>query len=229
MATVNDILYKLAVDLNDAAPGHEFTTWSKEQLRGYVIEGCQIISGTKPGWFAKPVVLEFTGCQQYYEICSCTSLDASDVLGQSDAAGNVFQTLKSRPFGLKGRWSGPECEPPPPDRFKLREFSITPDGRSIQLFPKVPPGLTVYVAALCSVIPDDDAMEVPLKVIAPVIQYVLYRAKMVDGENNPAIATIAAKHFEVFTTLVGIKKTSKRKSDGGTIATTGLGNSDDSV
>jgi hypothetical protein len=227
MATVGEALLRLAADLGDAAPGHEFASWPREQLRGYLAEACQIVSEAKPGTFSRDLVLSFTGTRPSYDLCPCSTLSADEVLGQSDELGNVLWSLKPRPYGAKGRWPGPEC--PPPAKFRLREFSVSPDGRSIQFYPNIPPGLTVHLAARCSAFPSGDWDEVADKAYPAIAQYVLYRAKMVDGENNPAVLTAASKHLEAFSLLVGVRRVARRKPSGEAVTTQGLGSGDDSL
>jgi hypothetical protein len=202
------VLDRLAVDLNDAAPGHEFTTWSKDQLRGYLAEACQIISQTRSDLFSQFQVLSFTGHKEFYDICPCLSLNKDSVLGQSDECGTVLWTLKPRQTGQAGRWPGRPC--PPGGDFRLREFSLAGDGTSIKFYPSIPPKVTVYVAVQCEVAPDEDDSNFSEEAVPAAIQWALYRAKMVDGENNPTILSVAAKHLETFTLLAGIKNVATR-------------------
>lgn len=206
MERLGGILDRLAADLNDAEAGHEFTSWTRDQLRGYLIEACQVITQARPEFFMQDRLLELTGCQDYYEVCGCQKITEDGVLGQADSSGHIFHTIKPRPDGAAGRWPGRAC--PPGSPFKVREFSVTADGRFLRLYPGIPPRQTVYIAVRCAVLPEDDGSFLPGAVIPAAVQYVLFRAKMVDGENNPAVLTAAVRHWAVFAALTGIKDSS---------------------
>jgi hypothetical protein len=203
MATVSSFLANIAADLNDNAPGHEFTVWSREQLLSFFHEACQLLITSNPDAFAQSIVIELVGCQDYYDVCDCVGLTNDSILGQSDSSGHVFQILKSRPDGAISRWTGRTCSPENP--FRLREFSVAGNGRSIRVYPSVPPNKTVYVAARCAVLPKDDDAEVPENIAPMLIQWVLFRAKMMDAENNPAILNAAIVHRDVFLAFLGVK------------------------
>jgi hypothetical protein len=197
------ILDRLARDLNDAAPGHEFTAWPKDQLRTYVIEACRTFDSIRPNKFDQLRLLVLEGCQDFHDVCPCSKLTATGILGQADSSGNVFGTIKARPDGPAGQWPGKAC--PPGDPFRIREYTLSDDGGSVRVYPNVPPGRTAYLSVRCAVFPDEDDSEVPDDVVPAVIQWALFRAKMVDGENNAAIVTVAAQHRATFSMLLGVK------------------------
>ena len=39
MASLQDLVRQVSIDLNDYAAGHEFTTWTEEQVAAYILEG----------------------------------------------------------------------------------------------------------------------------------------------------------------------------------------------
>jgi hypothetical protein len=98
--------------------------------------------------------------------------------------------------------------------YKIREFSLTQDAKGIRVFPRVPPGETAYLAVRCAVRPTDfsDEAIVPPELEPAVIQWVLFRAKMVDAENNVAVMQLALQHQAEFWTVLGVRQYIPRTS-----------------
>lgn len=193
------LLYDLAVDLNDAAPGHEFTTWSARQLLTYVEEGLQVACALRPDLFLHTVVIPVTPMSTEQTACQCTRIYR--VIGQSDENGKVIRELRRMRSAEEARWFGPMC-----GRIsdKLTEYSIDDTSNKIWLYPQVPPNKKLYLLIECAVAPEgiDDSFEVPVQLLPIVKQWVLYRAKLVDGENNPLIVQVATMHEQSFYRLL---------------------------
>lgn len=196
---VRSLMERASVDLNDAAAGHEFTTWSREQLRAYIEEAVQIAFSERPDLFTELRVLKAQPCTMLQDICDCTSI--RHVIGQSDKNGHVVKPLRERRTE-KLVWTGRTC-PVLPKNFELNEYMIDRQMDKLWLWPQVPAGLDVYVLVECAVFPSDiEAVDFPDELAAAVIQWVLFRAKMVDGENNQAIVTVAEQHKKTFYELL---------------------------
>ena len=56
MAVLQRLARQVSIDLNDYATGHEFTTWSEEQINTYLIEGLQVAFTFRPDLFLHSVV-----------------------------------------------------------------------------------------------------------------------------------------------------------------------------
>jgi hypothetical protein len=198
---VQAVIDQLAADLNDPAS----VVWTREQLRRWLSEAAVFLAQNKPGLFNQTQVLELKSCVEYQEICPCFTLKPDSVLGQSTIDGHIIAPLTFRSDDLILRWNGASCSSRTKP-FRLREFSISADGQSLRVFPAIPPRETVYLAVRCEVLPDfeDDAAEVPSEFAVIAVQWVLYRAKSMDQENNPVILQSAVDHKESFFILSGL-------------------------
>jgi hypothetical protein len=116
-----------------------------------------------------------------------------------------MRALRPRSDALDLRWF-PDPVPPRARPFLLDEFAVPADGRSIRVFPEIPPGETVWLALRPDVVPDfgDDGAEVPDGAVPALTQWALHRAKGMDAENNPAIMYAARDHKETFFLLLGM-------------------------
>lgn len=198
---IGSLLDLLAVDLNDAAPGHAFTTWSKEQLGAYLEEAVQLAFLERPDLFLEERVLKVEPCSIRQEVECCTRIRR--VLGQCTADGRVTHMLRPRKLDVRLVWTGRTC-PVSPKNFRLSQYAIDDTDDSIWLWPQVPAGVDVYVRVQCAVMPTevDDDYDVPTELQAAVLQWALYRAKVVDAEVNQAVAQIAGDHKQTFWQLL---------------------------
>lgn len=202
------LLDQLAVDLNDAAPGHEFTTWSKQQIRAYLEEAIQTAFIERPDLFTDTRVIKLKPCTVVQDTCDCTHVRR--VIGQSTKDGRVFKTLRPKKNDDKLRWTGRTCPVSPKD-FELQEYSIDNVTDKLWVYPQVPAGLDVYIAVECAILPETfgDDYDIPGELQAAVVQWVLFRAKMVDGENNTTIIQVANAHKQTFWELLNAQVNSK--------------------
>ena len=78
------------------------------------------------------------------------------------------------------------------------------DGRSFKVFPPVSATAKndTHVLVECNVPPSADSGNVPFEVVAAVKQWMLFRAMLLDSENNAAIAEIGVQHRDTFYRLV---------------------------
>ena len=208
MGSVLDILIRASGDLNDQAEGYEFQTWPKEQLRDWFYEGIRLAGSNRPDIFNQSRVLRLRAGPEYHPICGCDSLTINGVLGQSDQDGNVLHMIRPRTDSIVDHFPAVSC---PPRRYRIREFALSADGRTIRVYPAVPPGETAYLSVRCAVIPSADEDEVPDEAAAAAVQWILYRARMVDGEVNTAALAAAVYHWHTCASLLGIKASSPRR------------------
>lgn len=203
------LLDRIAVDLNDYAFGHEYTTWSREQLRTYLEEGIQTAFMLRPDLFTEVRIIKLKPCTVVHDTCDCTQIYR--VIGQATADGQIVKLLKQRKSADKfTTWTGRTCAVHP-RQFELTHYYIDDAVDKIWVYPQVPAGLDIYIAIECAVMPDDfsDNYEINPEIKAAVVQWVLYRAKMVDGEYNPAIISVANAHKSTFNELLQIQVVSK--------------------
>jgi hypothetical protein len=210
MITVGEMLAGLGRDLAD--PGH--VVWPLRQLVGHLSEAVEIIARAKPDAFAKERILELRGGREWHPVCGCLRLSAANVVGQCDRSGMVWNRLA--PVAEDGAWPG--ADPPPGigrRPFRLREFSVADDGRTVRPYPRVPPGTTVHLLVRCPVMPDwsDPSDLVDGSLASACLQWAMYRALAVDGEREPAVAAAAEAHREVFNSLIGARRPARRRDE----------------
>jgi hypothetical protein len=193
----------VAADLSD--PRGE--TWPRRQLKFWLTEAVGLIVRYVPTFFSETVVVALTGGETGYRpVCPCLALTPEGVLGQSTALGDVVRPLRPRADDASVRWfPAGKCPAVWTRPFSLSEYSISPDGDGIRVWPEPPPGEVVYLALRCPVMPDveDDDAEVDDDALATAAQWILYRAKNMDAENNPAIFQAAYDNKENFFLLLG--------------------------
>lgn len=195
MATLQEVVHQVSVDLNDYAPGFEFTTWTEPQLTTYVIEGLQVAYQVRPDLFLDAHVLKLESGTSIQRPCGCTQIRR--VYGVCDSNGHVLYGLRKRKDTDKLKWYGSVC-PTDPRSYRAREYSIDSEGDTFYIEPAPPAGQDVYVLVECAVAPTSDNTQantaIEPELIAPAIQWALYRAKMVDSENNATIFSVAKEH-----------------------------------
>jgi hypothetical protein len=88
----------------------------------------------------------------------------------------------------------------------IREYSIAADGKALRIYPRVPLNEKAYLSVRCPVLPNafDDKSEVDAEESVAVVQWVLYRARMVDGDASQANLAVADKHMGTIASLLGI-------------------------
>jgi hypothetical protein len=203
MATpLDSIIKQISIDLNDYATGYEFTTWSQEQLHAYVVEGLQIAFQYRPDLFVTREVFEL---QQGVFQTVCGSSKIYSILGVCDKDGHVLYHIHRRKFSERLMWTGRTFSDDP-RRYKLRDYAVdTTSTNAFNVYPAVPAVTTIYCLLELSREPDNTVTEIRSELCAPVIQWALYRAKMVDSENNATIFSVAKEHQQTFYNLLQIQ------------------------
>lgn len=201
----DDIIREVSLDLNDQEPGYEYTHWKKSQLRSYLQEALNHVYVALKYLFVERVVVSLEYGAVWQQCCVCD--DIHRVLGTTNAEGTrILKRLRRRNDEDDIFWSGShdtQCAYGKPYSAESYMINAT-DGRSFMVFPPVPASAPrQYVLVECYVPPDADSLaEVPLEVAAAVKQWMLFRAMMLDSENNAAIAEIGVQHRDTFYRLV---------------------------
>ena len=106
------------------------------------------------------------------------------------------------------QWYGKTC-PVNPKNWKGRDYFIEANGDAFFIEPAPPVGQHTYALVECATIPTRDELingaDLPTELKAPVIQWALYRAKMVDSENNSTIFSVANAHKVTFFQLLQVQ------------------------
>lgn len=195
MATLQDLVKEISVDLNDFAAGHEFTTWTEDQLIDYIVDGINVAFTFRKDLFLHSVIIELTPGTSIQRPCDCTSIRR--IYGISTKEGRVLYGIRKRKSSDKLQWYGSIC-PVNPKNWKARDYYIDAEGDTFSIEPPPPVGQTTYALVECAKAPTradvENGFEFPTELKAAVIQWALFRAKMVDGENNSTIYTVANAH-----------------------------------
>lgn len=225
MATLQDVVQQVSVDLNDYAPGYEFTTWTEPQLTAYVIEGLQVAYQVRPDLFLDAHVIKLDSGTSIQRPCGCTQVRR--VYGVCDSTGRVLYGLRKRKDSDKLKWYGSVC-PTDPRHYRAREYSIDSEGDTLYIEPAPPAGQDVFILVECAVAPTSDNIKATTNIepelVAPIIQWALYRAKMMDSENNSTIFAVAKEHkttcFALLQTQLTMGKTNSIEVDDTATTTT---------
>lgn len=201
------LLLSYAQDLNDAYPRHEFSIWSQEQLLGFFNEALCLIAAHRPDMFTELKVVKVEPCSNYLDLCDCEKV--LDVLGQSNAKGNNIRPIQRR----KERatiWTGSKKKQEFADR--ITEYELLDKSNLVRVFPQnLDPTKDIYVAVRCSISPktyalDDEAPDERCAFLAAARHWVLYNAKMIDGEFSQTMQSQAKEHREMFTAILQMVK-----------------------
>ena len=204
---MRQLLLSYAQDLNDAYPGHEFSIWSQEQLLGFFNEALCLIAAHRPDMFTELRVVKVEPCSNYLDLCDCEKV--LDVLGQSNAKGNNIRPIQRR----KERatvWTGSKKKQEFTDR--ITEYELLDKSNLVRVFPQnLDPTKDIYVVVRCSISPktyalDDEAPDERCAFLAAARHWVLYNAKMIDGEFSQTMQSQAKEHREMFTAILQMVK-----------------------
>lgn len=212
---MESLLLSYARDLDDAYPGYEFSIWSREQLLQYFNEALCLIAAHRPDLFIENKVIKVDPCSPFLDTCDCNKV--LDVLGQSDKHGNHIRPLIYR--SQKGSaWQGKRKQ----GRFEtqITDVEIVAGSNNlVRIYPdNLDPDLDVYVVVRCVTDPkhyslEDEPPSDKCAYMAAARHWVLYNAKMVDGEFSSAMMTSAREHREMFSAILQLVKTADKEYD----------------
>lgn len=197
----SDIIFEVSLDLNDQEHGYEYTRWSKTQLESYMREAVVQAARYDRSLFQERVIAKVEPGGNWQSVCDCTRIVR--IYGETDAKGNLKRNLRRIDDAEQDIWPGSPYNTCTSlnDPYVMDGYSINSSdgGETFKIVPPVPEHETRYVSLLCYTTPDvDSTSDVPDEFVAVVKQWMLYRALVVDSENNSAIAQIANQHKENF-------------------------------
>lgn len=199
------IIRQVSLDLNDQEPGYEYTRWTYDQLASYLQEALNHLYNSLKYLFTAKVVVPLEYGDVWQDACQCE--DIQRVLGMTNAEGTrILKRLRRRTDDDSIVWSSErsaKCSYG--KKYEAESYMINAtDGRSFMVFPPVPPSAPRQYALIECYVPPEvtDERDVPFEVVAAAKQWMLYRAMMIDSENNATIAEIGLKHRETYFSLV---------------------------
>lgn len=200
---MESLLLSYARDLDDAYQGYEFSIWSKEQLLSYFNEALCLIAAQRPELFTEVKVVKIDPCNSYLDLCDCVKV--VDVLGQSDKHGNHIRPLPKR-SAKATTWTGKRNKKILTS--EISEFEIIDTSGIVRVYPdNLDPNKDLYVAVRCVVEPKhyemgDEPPSERCAFMAAARHWVLYNAKMVDGEFSQSMSNSAREHREMFVNIL---------------------------
>lgn len=218
-----DVIREVSSDLNDQVPGYEYTRWTVDQLYSYLVEAYglyleEYLLAEYEDLFRTRRIVKVLPGSNWQEACDCQHIVR--VLGETTADGTHIRTLQRMTDEDNNTWPGfsrSACKSSPGER--LRGYSINDEDDSLfRVVPSVPGGQVRYVLVDCYTDPDeydrtppgmDDTL--PREFVGMAKQWMLYRALMVDSENNSTIIQVADKHRETFFQLLTAYKQRKQQ------------------
>lgn len=208
------ILLGYAKDLDDAYSGHEFSIWEADDLLRYFNEALCLIATHRPDMFTEQKVVPVDTCNRYAEACDCTKV--LDVLGQCDKNGKNVRPVQRR----KERatvWAGTRQKPT--FTTQITSYELLEKSSLIRLYPEnLDPTAEMYVLIRCAVQPKtytmtDGAPDERCAFMVAAAQWVLGRAKAIDGEFSQTMKQASETHFKAFWDILGMAKQSDDEYD----------------
>ena len=203
----SDIIYEVSLDLNDQVTSAEYTRWPVKQLQPYYQEALLELADAYRQLFTKTMVVSLSSGAGWQSACCCTHI--LRIIGESTEDGDIISYVQQRMDDNVYLWPGAvnsQCI------LQSIENSTPATGYSInkiqdnffKVYPPVLPGQKRYVLLECYQEPDgsDLDFDVPNRLVQAIKQWMLYRALIVDAENNPAIAEIAKTHLTTYQSLL---------------------------
>lgn len=211
---MRNLLLTYARDLDDAFPGYEFSIWSAEQLLGYFNEALCLIATRRPDMFTVQKIVPVDTCNRYVDACDCVKV--LDVLGQCDKNGKNVRPVQRR----KERatvWAQNKKH----QNFtrEISSYELLEKSSLIRVYPaNLDPTAELWVLIRCAVEPKaysltDAAPDERCAFLAAACQWVLYRAKAIDGEFSQTMKTQSDSHGEMFAKILGMTEQSDNDYD----------------
>lgn len=204
---IENLLLSYAQDLDDAYPKYEFSIWGRSQLLKYFNEALCLIAAHRPDMFTELKVIKVDPCSNYLDTCECVKV--LDILGQSDKHGNNLRPIPKR-SNTNAVWTGTKKRKGLTTQ--LTGYEILGGSSFIRVLPEnLDPNKDIYVVVRCSVEPKhysltDEAPDERCAFLAAARHWVLYNAKMIDGEFSQTMQAQAREHREMFISILGIVK-----------------------
>lgn len=132
--------------------------------------------------------------------CDCTEIIR--VIGEADETGRIVRMLlpmQDNDAGMFGNELS-RCVTTKLSEYAMSRYSLyAPDHAFFRVYPPVPVGVDKWVMLECFVRPivEDMGFNVPDELVTLVKHWVIYRALMVDSENNATVTEVAMNHFKV--------------------------------
>lgn len=201
---ISQIVQEVSRDLNDQVAGFEYMHWSYEMLLSYYKEILPELVTTAKWLFLETVIVPLVAGNVWQFACECTQI--LRVLGECTEDGELLHEAQETSDDNIYIWPGGGV----PDRC-YREYDYEAPFTSFSLNrirpeffkihpPVAPIGARRYALVECYRQPDseDESFSVPEELIKPIKQWMLYRALLVDSENNAEIRDIAKTHLQVY-------------------------------
>ena len=171
MSVLSELAIQISKDLNDYAAGHEFTTWSEDQIIDYIMDGFSVAYTFRKDLFLQRHVHKLEPATSVQIACGCTQIRR--IYGVCTKDGRVLYGLRKRKAQDKLQWYGKTC-PVDPARYRARDYYVDAEGDTFYIEPAPPVGKDTYVLLECAKVPvkeDVDTTALPDELRSAVIQW----------------------------------------------------------
>lgn len=199
------IIKDVSRDLNDQVPNYEYVHWTTTQLNNYLQEALLPLAHILKDLFYKKIIVTLNPNEVWHTPCDdCTEI--IKVYGEVDKKGRLIKSFyekKDDDVYLGAHFGYEQCSNPnqPSDLYAYSLDKV--DYRSFRVYGTLKPTDTGRRILLqCYQEPDVNLKDIPDRLVAPIKQWMLYRALIIDSENNTTIAEIAKTHLQTYTLLI---------------------------
>lgn len=198
------IIKEVSKDLNDQVTNYEYIHWTKDLLAAYLQEALINLAYNLKEIFYKKIIVTVNPNQVWQTPCEGCS-EIIKVYGEVDQQGNLIKVFyeKQDDNVYVGANFGYENCVDPNQPSNLYAYSLNKvDYKSFRLYGNLKPTETDRrILIQCYQEPDNTLTDIPYRLVAAIKQWMLYRALIIDSENNSTIAEIAKTHLQTYTLL----------------------------
>lgn len=201
------IIQEVSNDLNDQVTNYEYTHWTTSQLRSYLQEALLMCAHTFKEIFYKKLIVTLDPHQIWQASCdNCTEIIT--VYGEVDEQNRLIKTFRIKDDDsvydgsvLKGQVCKSSDYNADSELFAYTINKV--DFKSFRVYGDLKPTETGRrVLIECYQQPDINLKDIPDRLVGIIKQWMLYRALIVDSENNATIQEIAKTHLQTYTLLL---------------------------
>lgn len=192
------------MDLNDQVQGSEYTRWPYAQLLSYYREILPELAEAAKWLFLDTVIVPLAAGNVWQYTCECTRI--LRVLGECTKDGELLSNAQEVSDDNIYIWPGStvpnRCDREYNNSAPFTSFTLNRIHEEFfRVHPPVTPfGPSRFALVECYRKPDsaDESFSVPEELVKAIKQWMLYRALIVDSENNAEIRDVAKTHLQVY-------------------------------
>lgn len=214
---VSQLIQEVSRDLNDQVPGYEYTHWTYDQLFSYYSEILVELANAAKWLFTHTVVVPLEPGNVWQSTCECTHI--LRVVGECTEDGEVISYAQEKSDNNIYIWPQGEypsrCDRVSDSSSPFSAFTINRlHDSEFRVIPPISPlSSSRYALVECYRKPDstEESFSLPDELLKPIKQWMLYRALIVDSENNADIRDVAKTHLQVYQSCLQLLKAENKE------------------